>query len=144
MDRPSVMFRNWGTIGRATFARRIDSSGSPVPLRAVEPPSGPAEYLYSPYIEADINNPSFVKIVLEGFRSSDEFASKFVQFEANYGSGKGKEVVEALRIDNGLQGHEFDFKVDGANMFDVSSPERRRETFKIILIEASIAVTILC
>jgi len=143
MDRPSVTFGNWGTIGHDSYARRIDWSGLPVLIDVYEPPSGPAQGLYGPYIEADINNLIFTETVLEGFRSSDEFASKYIQFEANYGSGMGKEIVHVLRKDNNLLDGDFnlELKVDGPNMFDTSTPERRRETFKTVLIEASIKVT---
>lgn len=143
MDRPSVTFGNWGTIGHDSFARRIDWSGSPVLIDVYKTPSGPAERLYAPYIEADINNPIFANTVLEGFRSSDEFASKYVQFESNYGSAKikGREIVKALRQDTSLLSDRFTLEVDGPNMFDISTSDRRRETFKTILIEASIKVT---
>lgn len=141
MDRPSVTFGNWGTIGHDSYARRIDWSGSPVLIDVYKPPSGPAEALYSPYIEADINNPIFAETVLKGFRSSDEFASKFIQYEANYGAGKGKEIVQALRQDENLLSERLGLEVDGPNMFNISSHKHRRETFKTILIEASIKVT---
>ena len=142
MDRPSVTFKNWGTIGHDTYARKIDSTGSPVKFNAFLPPSGPAEFLYTPYIEADINNSEFASAVLQGFKNSNEFAYKFIQFEANYTSGKkGKEIVQALRGDNNLLVGNFDLDIDSPNMFNVSSPDHRRTTFKIILIEASIIVT---
>ncbi|MCH7915012.1 MAG: hypothetical protein IH856_18600 [Deltaproteobacteria bacterium] len=141
MDRPSVTFKNWGTVGQHSLVRRIDFSGSPVPISAIAPPSGPSEGLYSPYIETDINNPEFVAAVFEGFQNSDTFASKFIQFEGDYGSGKGKEIVQALQADNNLLGGELDLEIDNTNMFDVSTPERRRGTFKVILIQASISVT---
>jgi hypothetical protein len=141
MDRPSVTFGNWGTIGHDSYARRIDWTGSPVLIDVYKPPSGPAKALYSPYIEADINNSVFSETVLKGFCSSDEFASKFIQYEANYATGKGKEIIHALRQDIGLLSEPLGIEVDGSNMFDTSSPERRRETFKTILIEASIKVT---
>lgn len=141
MDRPSVSFGNWGTVGHHSFAKGIDSSGSPVPIRAITPPSGPGEWLYSPYIEADINNPEFVSVASQGFQQSDDFASKFIQFEANYGSRKGKEIVQALRADNNLLAGNLDREIDGPKMFDVSSHEGRRKTFKTILIEASIKIT---
>lgn len=141
MDRPSVTFSNWGTIGHDSYARRFDWSGSPVLIDVYRPPSGPAEELYAPYIEADINNPVFAETVLEGFRSSDKFASKYVQFEANYGSGKGKEIVHALRQDGNLLGRKMNVEVNEPHMFDISTHERRRETFKTIIVEASIKVT---
>ena len=141
MDRPSVTFKNWGTIGHDSYARRIDWSISPVHIDIFKPPSGPAQVLYTPYIEADINNPIFTQVVLDGFRSSDEFASKFIQFGANYGSGTGQEIANALRQDKELLNGTFNLDVDGQNMFDVSTPQRRKETFKTILIEASIKTT---
>ena len=112
MDRPSVTFGNWGTIGCDSVARRFDWSGSPVLVEVYKLPSGPAQDLYGPYIEADINNPVFVKTVLEGFRSSDEFASKYIRFDANYGSGTGKEIVHALRQDDNLLSGNFNLEVN--------------------------------
>lgn len=141
MDRPSVTFKNWGTVGSDSYARRIDWSGSPVLIDVYKPPSGPAQGLYEPYIEADINNPHFAQIVFEGFRESDEFARKFIQFGANYGTGTGEEIARHLRQDNDLLNGEFDLEIDGPNLFDVSTPERRKQTFKTMLIEASIKVT---
>lgn len=140
MDRPSVTFGNWGTIGNASFARNIDFTGCPITIGAISPPSGPAKLLYNPYIEADIKNPEFVAVVLEGFQTSDAFASKFIQFEANY-PRKGKDIVQALRADDKLLGGNLDLEIDGHHMFDISTAERRRGIFKKILIEASINVT---
>lgn len=141
MDRPSVTFGDWGTIGHNTFARKIDSSGSPVLIGSIRPPSGPGDWLYNSYIKADINNPRFASIVLEGIQSSNEFASKFIQFEASYRNGKGKDIIQALRADRELLKSDLDLKLDNINMFDVSSHEKRQNTFKIILIEASINIT---
>ena len=38
MDRPSVTFKNWGTVGSDSYARRIDWSGSPVLIDVFKPP----------------------------------------------------------------------------------------------------------
>lgn len=141
MDRPSVTFKNWGTVGHDSYARRINWAGSPVLIDVITPPSGPAQALYAPYIEADINNPIFTRIVLEGFRSSDKFASKFIQFNGNYGSGLGSEIVMSLRQDDNLLNGSFDLEFDGPNMFDVSSNEKRKQAFKTVLIDASIKIT---
>ena len=142
MDRPSVTFGSWGTIGADSFARRINSAGSPVLIDVFAPPSGPAKNLYAPYIEADINNPIFAQIVLDGFLFSNEFASKFIQFSANYGDMTGAEIALALRQDNNLLNGSFNSELDVSNMFDVSTPERRKETFRTaVLIEASIKIT---
>lgn len=141
LDRPSVTFENWGTIGADSFARRIDPTGSPVYIGAESPPSGPAKHLYEPYILADINNPEFSKVVFDAFVASNQFAHKFVQPKANYGEATGVEIIGALRADHGLLKGERTLKLDGPEMFRISSAEARRNTFKTILIEASISVT---
>ena len=60
LDRPSVTFEQWGTIGCQSFMRRLSFEGSPVAVSVIAPPSGPARYLYESYVQADITNPSFV------------------------------------------------------------------------------------
>ena len=103
MDRPSVIFGKWGTVGHQSMFRRIDTEGEPVTISAYAPPSGPASSLYEPYAIADFENPEFAKTVLEWLRADRAFASKFIQPEANYGDGvKGKSIVEALGRDTTL------------------------------------------
>ena len=68
MDRPSVIFGKWGTVGHQSMFRRIDTKGEPVTISAYAPPSGPASSLYEPYAIADFENPEFAKTVLEGLR----------------------------------------------------------------------------
>src|SRR5262249_47188028 len=77
LDRPSVTFDNWGTIGHESFMRRISFEGAPVKVSVVEPPSGPAHLLYESYVRADITNPAFVRIFLDGLNSDDSFAERF-------------------------------------------------------------------
>src|SRR5712671_4159238 len=97
MDRPSVTFSGWGTIGHQSPLRALDTRGEPVTVTVHAPPSGPATGLYEQYAIADLENPEFVRIVLEGLRRDHAFASKVIQTEANYGDGvTGRTIVEAL------------------------------------------------
>ncbi len=143
MDRPSVTFGNWGTIGQDSFARRIDSTGSPVGISAISPPTDPLRNLYSPFLKADINNPQFAACILRGLKSSDIFASKFIQLNANYGNGlTGSDIVETLRAcGNELIQDLNDEPPAGPHTFNVSIDEGKRETLKAILFDASIQVT---
>jgi len=60
MDRPSVVFKNWGTIGHDSFFRRFrDTDKGPVKWTVHAPPSGPARFLYERYIDPDLANPDF-------------------------------------------------------------------------------------
>jgi hypothetical protein len=67
MDRPSVTFTRWGTVGHASPFRQMDSEGEPVKISVHTPPAGPAGDLYAPYAAADFENPEFVRIFLVVF-----------------------------------------------------------------------------
>src|SRR5262245_45948796 len=69
MDRPSVTFPKWGTIGMSSPWRNVSSDKSPVKISVYAPPSGPVRELYKKYIEADFTNPDFKTIFLDGFTS---------------------------------------------------------------------------
>jgi hypothetical protein len=62
MDRPSVTFKQWGTVGRNSPMRRLPFETAPVQVRVFEPPSGPAENFFLSYIEADLTSPDFRRI----------------------------------------------------------------------------------
>lgn len=143
MDRPSVTFKGWGTIGSDSPARKIDSTDSPVKLSVYKPPSGPVFELYQPYIEKDIQNNDFVKVFLEGLKQSKKFASKFIQLNADYTTGKGSDILSAIINDPNIINNplEPEVKVIGPDLFPVSNSQNRRETLKVLLIEASIQVT---
>jgi hypothetical protein len=66
MDRPSVTFGKWGTIGHPSPLRRVNFQGAAVKVHIHSPPAGPAKTLYEPYALADFANPEFVRIVREG------------------------------------------------------------------------------
>ena len=84
MDRPSIVFGDFATVGRPSHFRRVDSSGSPVAISVHSPPSGPNLAIYTDYAKADLASPVFLRTVLEGFGSSQTFAGKFLQLGAKY------------------------------------------------------------
>lgn len=141
MDRPSVVFGSWGTVGHDSIFRRFDTAGEPVTISVHEPPSGPARDLYEPYAIADFTNPQFVSTCLEGLRDP-AFASKFIQAEANYGGGlKGQAIIDVLAADPNLTPLPLEDKGEPGKMFTVDSVEGRRGTLKMIVADASIQVT---
>lgn len=142
LDRPSVSFGNWGTVGQQSEARSLEvPTDSPVKLQVFKPSWGPAERHYQRYIEADLANPTFVSAFLDGMRSSPLFASRFVGSDLDYGSGKGEEVIAALIGDPRLPAADLTGPVDGARMYRFGTHEERRECAKVLLHEASIKVS---
>ena len=143
MDRPSVMFGNWGTVARPSFFRRVRSEGSPVQLSVFAPPSGPVTKLFQEYIEADIQNFDFIKTVIDGLKNSDGFTRKLIPPNANYASGTGVEIRGALINDpNLLAPMDAEVQIEHPeNFYDVHTASGRRDTMKTLLIETSIEVT---
>ncbi len=141
MDRPSVTFGNWGTIGHESPLRRFAAADQPVPISVFAPPSGPANALYQSYVSADLENPDFVSAVLAGLRDNT-FASKFIPSEANYGDGlKGADVLRGLLADPPSMPMPLSEEGDPRRMFRVETHNDRRATLKSIVVEASIQVT---
>ncbi len=141
MDRPSVTFNKWGTIGHASEIRQYDTKHSPVTFSAYMPPSGPVTELYSRYIEADLANPRFMTTFHEGLSRNLTFTRKFIQLEADYSTAKGNQIRDALIIDTALTQGNFSDPIDPTRMFQIATHEDRRQTLKTLLIEASIHVT---
>jgi hypothetical protein len=141
MDRPSVTFGKWGTIGHASMFRALDTRGEPVTVSVLSAPSGPATRLYEPYAAADFENPDFTRTCLEGLRDP-VFASKFIQIEGNYGDGvKGRTIIDALTRDTDLTPLALSAEADPRRMFRVDTVDERRATLKTIVADASIQVT---
>lgn len=112
LDRPSVTFDNWGTVGSASPMRRFSWEGSPVKVSVVEPPSGPARNLFEAYVLADINNPAFVRAFLDGLKSDYVFAERFLPPGANYGEGRsGADIRRLLVADPSLYEAQMDLTV---------------------------------
>jgi hypothetical protein len=144
LDRPSVMFDNWGTIGHESNLRRFSSQGLPVRISVLAPPSGGAQQCYAPYVEADLTNPAFVGVVLDGLREDQTFAEKLLPPAANYGSGRtGIDVRRALVNDPSLRNMTFDLarSEDPGAMYRPDLPEGRRQIARTLIVEASIEVT---
>src|SRR5574341_1377487 len=141
MDRPSVTFGGWGTIGAPSEFRRFDTAGSPITFSFHRPPSGPANALYRSYISADLSNPRFVQTFFEGLQNDPRFQDRFIQRNANYSSGTGQDILRSLLADPGLVSARLNEPINGRLMFKTDTADGRRETLKILLTEASIHVT---
>ncbi len=143
LDRPSVTFDNWGTVGAPSFMRRISWEGSPVKVTVVEPPSGPARHLYESYVEADITNPAFIRAFLDGLKSDDVFAKRFLPPGANYGEGRsGADVRRLLVGDPSLYDVTLDLtRGDPAIMYKPDTVDGRRVVARNLIVDASIQVT---
>jgi hypothetical protein len=143
MDRPSISLPGFTTIGHASPLRAFEQAlrHTEVKLSVYQPPSGPIGPLYKRYLEADLNNHDFRNVFLSGLRDSPEFARKFIQLEADYGQGTGKDLLAALLSDRtlgtvelpgtGLEGRPSQFQ-DAAG---------RRAALRVLLAEASFHVT---
>ncbi len=110
-------------------------------LTICTPPSGPAQGVYREYVEADLGNLNLRRIILEGLQADDCFASKFIGLDANYGSCTGREVVEAIGRDASLATIEFKDPLLSAPPYQIDDPASIRESFKMLLIDASIHLT---
>jgi hypothetical protein len=144
LDRPSVVFDNWGTIGHESQLRRFSTAGLPVQVTVHTPPSRGAGLYYSPYVEADLANPAFVEAFFDGLRNDSVFSGKLIQPNANYGSNLlGSDVRRALLNDAALRAATFDLaRAENPElMFRPDIPEGRREIARTLLTEASIEVT---
>jgi hypothetical protein len=142
-DRPSVMFGNWGTVGHASIFRNVETSGMPVALTVYDPPPRSAKHLYDSYAEVNFANEQFVQDVYNGLRDNLAFAGKLLSLEGNFGEGlTGSRVRAAILEDRSLaNGIYRPDEIDPRNFFKVDSPEGRRQTWKMLLAEASIQVT---
>jgi hypothetical protein len=143
LDRPSVSFGKWGTIGADSLMRGAPWPAAPVKVTVLEPPSGPAQHLYQPYIEADITNRAFVKTVLDGLRNDREFAERIIPSKANYGNGNnGAALRQKLLADPALYDAIYDL-ADGNPelMYRPDLPEGRRLIMRHTLVELSIQIT---
>ena len=123
--------------------RRISWEGSPVTVTVVEPPSGPARYLYEPYVQADITNPAFVRAFLDGLKNDDTFAQRFLPPGANYGDGRnGADVRRLLVADPSLYDATLDLRRGNpALMFNPDTAEGRKAVARSLIVDASIQVT---
>ena len=140
MDRPSVMFGNWGTIGRDSNIRQFKVDDSPIVISVHRPPQSDHD-LYERYVLADLKNPSFLQAVFDGL-SDRRFANKLIQTHGNYGDGRtGAHIVEALLTDPSVVNCSADVEMDRDQVYRFETDAQRKETFKHAAIEASVRVT---
>lgn len=142
MDRPSVTFEDWGTIGYDSPMRGASLGDAPIALSVERPPSGPAALGYEPFIRADLENSAFRKAFMDGLREDNTFAGKFIQMDANYGGITGSEIYRAIIEDVDLRQlpDAADLGQTGA-LWRVGSREERRSTLGLMLTSASIEIT---
>lgn len=141
IDRPSVTFGQWGLIGHASAVRRYRTDDLPVLMKAHESPSSMATGLYESLAERDLGNPSFVRTFAEGFARNDRFASKFIQFDADYSGTKGSDVRAQLVADPTLAGRTYAVPQQLDFGRGVNTAHGRSEIFSMHLVEASVYVT---
>jgi hypothetical protein len=143
LDRPSVTFDNWGTIGHDSYMRNISFGESPIKISILKPPSGPADALYAPYVQADIANPDFIAAFLDGLRADNVFAERFLQPKANYGDGRtGVDVRRLLNSDPSLYQASLDLaRGDPSLMYKPETAEGRQAILRSLIVDASIQVT---
>ncbi|MBN9597111.1 MAG: hypothetical protein J0G36_17375 [Afipia sp.] len=143
LDRPSVTFGSWGTIGRDSGLRKFSFDGLPVKIEVMAPPSGPARELYEPYVEADLRNPQFIRVTFDGIRNDSVFAGRLIHPAANYGSGvTGSDLLREILADASLADRQYDLKSeDPGLMYRPDLLEGRKAIFRHLLVEASIEVT---
>jgi len=141
MDRPSVTFGNWGTIGHQSPLRGLVAASDVVPISVYAPTSGPAGDVYQPYAAADLENPDFVAVIAAGLHDN-AFAAKFIQPKANYGDGlTGDDVLRGLLADMPAMPLTLAEEGDPRRMFKVETVQDRKATLKSIVVEASIQIT---
>lgn len=141
MDRPSVTLGSFGTVGHESEFRQLRTEDSPILFSVHAPPAGQEKDLYLRYIEADLKDNDFIRIVIDGLKSDEIFRRRLVQLEANYGWGSGLEVLNELLKDPTLYDGEYSSPTDRELLYVPDTPSGRRQTLSVLLIEASIQVT---
>lgn len=146
LDRPSVMpIGQWGTIGHDNPMRQFTTGSETIKFSAYKPPEGAeAGRLYEYYANADVLNPDFVRVFLDGIRDSDAFACKYLQRAANYGNGiTGTQLRQILVADETLYQTRFDLsaKQPPSIMYHPETAEGRKAVAQTLLVDASIRIT---
>lgn len=127
MDRSSVTFGSFGTIGRESEFRRFNTGETPIKFSVFSPPSGPASTLYRQYVEADLKNPEFIRTILYGLRADAIFQGRLISPDGNYGWGTGRQIVAALLSDPTLYEGTYDLESDRKHLYVPDTPEGRRQ-----------------
>jgi hypothetical protein len=130
MDRASMMFGDFGTIGAASPLRQFEASfrDEGVPFYVHPAPMGPVTDQWYEDIKADVNDPEFLKRFQNGLRTSPTFRRLQV-VPGNYGEyGNEESVARRLMVVDlsaALEGHESPvtlFEDSRIRHFDLSTP----------------------
>jgi hypothetical protein len=141
MDRPSVTMGKFGTIGCDSEFRQFRIDDAPISFSVHAPPDGQKKDLYLRYIEADLKDTNFIRIVIDGMKNDETFRRRLIQPEANYGWGTGLKILNELLNDPTLYYGEFGIPVEPELLYVPDTASGRRQTLGVMLIEASIQVT---
>lgn len=141
MDRPSVRVGSFGTVGRDSEFRQYRIDDAPIAFSIHAPPDGKKKDLYLRYIETDLKDANFIRIVLDGLKADVTFQRRFVQLEAIYGWGTGLQVLDELLKDPTLYDGVYDSPTEPKLLYVPDTQKGRQQTLGAILIEASIQVT---
>jgi hypothetical protein len=143
LDRPSISFGDWGTVGIASPLRKLIPAfrNTAVKLSVFTPYSGPANDLYKQYIDADLNNIGFQQVFLKGLAENRIFTEKFIQLNGNYVSGTGEQIRQALVHDLNLRNMSLLNTQQKSMLFEINDEDGRLCTLHSLITEASINVT---
>jgi hypothetical protein len=142
-DRPALMFSNWGLIGRQSWLRQIAHlfENKPVNVTVYPSPGGPVTGLYERYVQADLADREFRKVVLAGLGSNKPFTEKFYHTDTKYAAGSSREIIAALRADADLAGASLPTAEVERPGFEVQTPAGRRDMLRMLLVDVSVQVT---
>lgn len=145
MDRPSVTIGGWTMIGINSPLRQFEPAmqGTQPSLKVYTPPVGPISPLHEEYVRRDLANPAFREIFLRGLRTSDDFAAKFLQLNADYGppAGTGENIRLAILRDPDLVEAEIAGPHLHGRPFQIDTASGRIDTLRMLLTEASVRIT---
>lgn len=141
MDRPSVKFENFGTVGQESEFRQAQIESTPISFSVHSPSDGPARDLYRQYIQTDLKDANFIRIVIDALKSDDTFRHRLVQLDANYGWGTGRQVLNEILKDGTLYEGEYECPSNPQLLYVPDTAFGRRQTLGVLLIEASIQLT---
>jgi hypothetical protein len=100
MDRPSMMFGQFGTVGAPSPLRQYEASfrTEGVPLYVHSAPMGPVYGAWYEQIKADVNDSEFLRRFQNGLRTSSTFRGLQIA-PGNYGAAGDQESVAKQMID---------------------------------------------
>lgn len=141
MDRPSIKFENFCTVSQESEFRQFQIESTPISFSVHSPSDGLTSDLYRQYIQADLKDANFIRIVIDALKIDDTFRRRLVQLEANYGWGTGRQVLDEILKDATLYEGEYECPSNPQLLYVPDTTFGRRQTLGALLIEASIQLT---